>query len=191
MHRPFHPTAFALWRRRGQLTIGSHTSLAPSALFSIDRGSRITLGTRCRIDHGVVLATYGGSIEIGDRVSVNPYTILYGHGGLRIGDETRIAAHCTIVPADHVFADAAVPIRQQGLVKRGIEIGRDVWIGAGCRILDGARIGDGSVIAAGAVVRGELAPYCVYGGVPARNLKDRGETGPGQDIRTDGARPST
>jgi serine acetyltransferase len=34
-----------------------------------------------------------------------------------------------------------------------VEIGDDVWIGAGVTILDGVKIGSGSVIGAGSVVR--------------------------------------
>jgi acetyltransferase-like isoleucine patch superfamily enzyme len=48
-----------------------------------------------------------------------------------------------------------------------------VWIGANATILDGARIGKGAVIAAGAVVDGEVPPYEIWGGVPARKLKAR------------------
>ena len=41
-----------------------------------------------------------------------------------------------------------------GKVKIGdIEIGNNVWIGAGCIILRGSKIGDNCVIAAGTIVR--------------------------------------
>lgn len=48
---------------------------------------------------------------MGDRVSVNPFSILYGHGGLRIGSDVLIAGHVTIVPANHRFEQADLPIR--------------------------------------------------------------------------------
>ncbi|WP_159964718.1 CatB-related O-acetyltransferase [Profundibacterium mesophilum] len=52
-------------------------------------------------------------------------------------------------------------------------IGSDVWIGDGVVILPGIRIGVGAVLAANAVVIGDVAPYSVMGGVPARVLKRR------------------
>ncbi len=54
-----------------------------------------------------------------------------------------------------------------------ISIGSDVWIGNNVTILDGAKIGDGAVIGAGSVVRGELPPYSINAGVPARTIRYR------------------
>lgn len=120
-----------------------------------------------------MLLSYGGSIEIGDDCTVNPYSILYGHGGLKIGNGVRIAAHCTIIPSNHNFADRSVDIRLQGLTNLGITIEDDVWIGTGVRILDGVTIAKGCIVAAGAVVTQSTSPYTIVGGVPSRKLKDR------------------
>lgn len=54
-----------------------------------------------------------------------------------------------------------------------VEIGSDVWIGAGALILDGVHVGNGAVIAAGAVVTRDVEPYSVVGGVPAKLIKYR------------------
>ena len=117
--------------------------------------------------------TYGGNITIGDFCSINPYTILYGHGNLSIGNNVLIAAHCVIIPANHIFSDLDSPINSQGLTTKGIIIEDDVWIGAGCRILDGVTVGKGSIIAAGAVVNKDVEPYTIVGGVPAKIIKKR------------------
>jgi acetyltransferase-like isoleucine patch superfamily enzyme len=82
----------------------------------------ITIGPNCLILPGAILATYGGNISVGSNVSVNPYTVLYGHGGLRVGNDVRIAAHVTVIPANHTFDDPTIPIRRQRLVSRGIVI---------------------------------------------------------------------
>lgn len=100
-----------------------------------------------------MLIPYGGVISIGDDFSLNPYSVLYGHGGLSIGNSVRIAAGCVIIPANHVFSDPGTAIRAQGLTKLGIVIEDDVWVGANVTILDGAHISRGCVIAAGSVVR--------------------------------------
>jgi acetyltransferase-like isoleucine patch superfamily enzyme len=99
--------------------------------------------------------------------------VLYGHGGLVIGDHVRIAAHCVIVPANHGIALDGGLIAEQPLTKRGIRIGGNVWIGAGVRIVDGADIGAGCVVAAGSVVRGRLEANGIYAGVPARLVRMR------------------
>jgi acetyltransferase-like isoleucine patch superfamily enzyme len=120
-----------------------------------------------------MLLSYGGHIRLGPRCSVNPYSVLYGHGGLDIGAAVRIAAHCVIIPANHGIARNGVPIADQPETRRGIRIGDDVWLGAGVRVLDGAVLEEGCVVAAGAVVRGRLDAYGIYGGVPARFIRMR------------------
>jgi virginiamycin A acetyltransferase len=52
-------------------------------------------------------------------------------------------------------------------------IGNDVWLGSGATVLPGARIGDGAIVGACAVVSGEVPPYSVVAGNPARVLRRR------------------
>lgn len=52
-------------------------------------------------------------------------------------------------------------------------IGHDVWLGQGARVLPGARIGSGCIIGAGAVVAGDLPPYAIVAGNPARVIRMR------------------
>jgi len=54
--------------------------------------------------------------------------------------------------------------------KKLLVIGNDVWIGANVSILEGSIIGDGAIVATGAVVIGNLDPYTIYGGVPAKKI---------------------
>jgi acetyltransferase-like isoleucine patch superfamily enzyme len=109
-------------------------------------------------------------------VSINPYTVIYGHGGLRIGNNTRIAAHCIIVAANHRFEERSRPIREQGLTCKGIVVGEDVWVGSGVRILDGVEIEEGAIIAAGAVVTKKVDAFSIVAGVPAKRIGVRGES---------------
>jgi acetyltransferase-like isoleucine patch superfamily enzyme len=153
--------------------IGPHVIVMPGAVLKDDKGGSLTIGAGSVIHRGAMLLPYGGFIRIGRRCSVNPYCVLYGHGGLFVGDNVRIAAHCVIVPANHGIALDGGLIADQPLSKRGIRIGDNVWIGAGVRILDGADIGEGCVVAAGSVVRGRLEPNGIYAGVPAKLVRMR------------------
>lgn len=54
-----------------------------------------------------------------------------------------------------------------------VNIGNDVWIGAGATLLSGVSIGDGAVVGAKAVVAGDVPPYAVAAGNPARTVKMR------------------
>jgi len=119
--------------------------------------------------------TYGGSIKIGNDCSINPYTIIYGHGkGVSIGDKVLIAAHTLIIPSNHTFDKLDIPIGHQQPKSKGIIIRDNVWIGAGCQILDGVCINQGAVVAAGSVVNKDVPENAVVAGVPAMIIKYRG-----------------
>jgi len=153
-----------------------------SALADIEvstRGTPITIGARTMVDAFVKIKPAGGSgaVTIGADCAINSGTVMYTGNGIAIGDAVLIAANCTLAPTNHAFGDRAKRIRDQGFQpsRGGIVIGDDVWLGANTVVLDGAVIGQGCVIAAGSVVRGELEPYSIYAGVPAKRVGARGQ----------------
>jgi serine acetyltransferase len=160
-------------KKSNNIFLHSSVKMSENVVLDTRFGGSITIGENSELLQGVLIMTYGGTIEIGSVCSINPYTILYGHGNLKIGNNVLIAAHTVIIPANHVFTDVNTPINLQGLTTKGITIEDDVWIGAGCKILDGITIGKGAIIAAGAVVNKDVEPYTIVGGVPAKELKKR------------------
>ena len=77
-------------------------------------------------------------------------------------------------------------MNSQGLTKKGIAIGEDVWIGAGCKILDGVHIGNGTVIGAGSVVTKDIDAHLIAFGVPAKVAGRRHAASDGECVRTSG-----
>ncbi len=78
-----------------------------------------------------------------------------------------------LLAVEHIFQDPSRPVREQGIVARGIRIGDGAWIGAGAIVLDGVTVGEGAVVGAGAVVTRDIPPYAVAVGVPARVVRQR------------------
>lgn len=116
-----------------------------------------------------------GPIVIGDNVDIGIGTILYSSkngGGIYIGDGTIIAGQCYIIDMDHGIKKS-IPISKQINTVDKIEIGTDVWVGAGCKILKGSVIHDGAIIGAMALVKGEIAANGIAIGNPARIVKYR------------------
>ncbi|MFJ8190913.1 CatB-related O-acetyltransferase [Streptomyces sp. NPDC096094] len=61
-----------------------------------------------------------------------------------------------------------------GMPSRGdTVVGNDVWFGHGVTVMPGVRVGDGAIVAAGSVVTGDVPPYTVVGGNPARPIRSR------------------
>jgi acetyltransferase-like isoleucine patch superfamily enzyme len=137
----------------------------------------LVIGEGSKIMPDAKLIPQQGSIRIGRNCTIQYGCLLYGVGGLEIGDDTRIAAYTVITPMNHVYSDPNTPIYAQGETAVGVRIGRDVWIGSNVKILDGVEIGDGCVIGAGSVVTRSIPPYTVAVGVPARPLSRRGLAG--------------
>lgn len=158
---------------RGTVELGRGSYVAQGSHIIAEKGDKIVFGKRCHVHVGVVVASYGGNIKIGNNVRINPYSVIYGHGCVEIGDDVLIAAHTVIVPANHKFDRLDLPIRLQGLSTKGIKIESDVWLGARVTVLDGVTIGRGCVVGAGAVVTKDIAPFSIAVGAPARVICSR------------------
>ncbi|HWZ22828.1 MAG TPA: acyltransferase [Cytophagaceae bacterium] len=155
------------------IVIGKTTRIAKTAIIEIRGGGSIKIGEHSEILDGVMILTQGGAIEIGNNSSINVNSIIYGHGGLKIGNNVLIAGGTMVIPNNHNFILKDKTIIEQGCTAKGIIIGDDVWIGHGCTILDGITLAEGTVVGAGSVVNKSTEPYSVIAGIPARIIKYR------------------
>jgi acetyltransferase-like isoleucine patch superfamily enzyme len=146
-------------------------------IFPSVRGSRLVVGPECLLESFVVIRFVGGmgDIVIEEDTRIGSFgTLLSGHG-IHLGKHILVAAGCTIAPVNHNYERRDVPIVRQGFMpsRGGVVVEDDVWIGGRCVLLDGTHIEQGAIIAAGSVVRGRVPAYTIWGGVPARYIKDR------------------
>ncbi len=110
---------------------------------------------------------FGKNIFVGKNVFINFGCHFQDQGGIYIGDGTFIGSQCVLATINHGLD----PRERANNYPESIHIGEGVWIGSHATILPGVNIGDHAVIAAGAVVRGDVEPYTVVGGVPAKFIK--------------------
>jgi acetyltransferase-like isoleucine patch superfamily enzyme len=141
---------------------------------------RLLLGPRVVVDRGVVLhcggmdwSPPGGGISLGANCYLGPNCVLFGAGGIEIGEAALISPGVVITSHQHSFRRSDQDIRHQPLRFDRVVVGRDVWIGANATILPGVHVGPGSVIGAGAVVTNDIPPGVVALGVPARVSSER------------------
>lgn len=151
---------------RPNVVLGRGTNIGAGVVAKPGAGG-IAIGNECSLETGVVLETYGGLIDLGPRVFLGPYTVIYGHGGVSIGEDTLIAMHCRILSSNHTVPPLGTTIRSQPDIFLPTKIGRDVWLGAGVTVLGGVTIGDGCVVGAGAVVTKDLPAGTIATGIPA------------------------
>ena len=155
---------------------GSARWLLTRLILKLEGGSAfsVTLRKLYAKHHDIVIGDYTG-------IDFSP---------LRMKEKTRIGRYCSIYPtvtfqnADHprntissngIFYHRALGFSDGYELERvQIEVGHDVWIGDDAKILYPTRkIGTGAVIAANAVVVGDVPPYAIVGGYPARVLRYR------------------
>ena len=134
---------------------------------------KVSLGKNCFLGEGAMLVAQGGDIIIGDNTSINQYTVIYGMGGAKIGNNVRIGPRCSIIPQNHNYKRRETTIISQGMTSAGVVIEDDVWLGAGVIVVDGVHIRQGSVIGAGAVVTKNTEPYSINVGVPVKKIGER------------------
>lgn len=103
---------------------------------------------------------------LGDNVDLAKDVLITTGGKVTIGDRTLVGYGARIISSNHRVTELGV--YGTGHVARAVEIGSDVWIGAGAIILPGVQIGDHAVVAAGAVVTRDVPVGTIVSGVPAR-----------------------
>lgn len=158
----------------GQIKLAGSTKIDPLACLDVTPHSPqqyvIEIDENTHIKAYTRLAARGGFIRIGKRCSINPFCMIYGYGGVTIGDDVRIAAHTSIIAFNHIY-DGDGSIAHQGNSMKGVVIKDNVWIGAGVRILDGVTIHERCVVGAGSVVTHSVKPGSVIAGNPARVIR--------------------
>lgn len=143
-------------------------------------GNIIVINRNIKLGHNVMLYPdvmfFGdGLIDIGNNVDIGNGTLIYASkngGGVKIGDNTSIAAQSYIIDMDHGIC-AGELIRKQSNTVSPVSIGEDVWIAAGCKILKGSQIGNGAIVGASSVVKGIIPENAIAVGIPAKVKKYR------------------
>lgn len=113
------------------------------------------------------------NLTIGDNTNINHGTEIYAGGGISIGSGTMLAYEVFVMSDSRTFLGETPLKEQKGRIKKPVEIGSDVWIGARATILPGVNIGDHAIVAAGSVVTKSVNEWEIVGGNPAKVIGKR------------------
>ena len=166
----------------GRLTLGKNSNIWGSIRFLIDGNGSINIGndfhavSSRRRSYSTLFSpchltsVRGGKIILGNHVGLNGNTIVCKKQ-IKIEDETMIGANTIITDHD---GHSISPIDRwvQNDNPKEISIGKNCWIGMNCIILKGVSIGNNTVIAAGSIVVKDCKENSVYGGNPAKKIKN-------------------
>ncbi|HEY1358352.1 MAG TPA: acyltransferase [Thermoleophilaceae bacterium] len=149
--------------------------IGPGSVLQIGKGARIELGRWSWLGHGCKLRSHEGVISIGAKSVLGQECTISAYQHVSIGRECVIADRVMLIDFDHGMVEVERPIRLQGIYKRDVRVGNNVWIGYGACILRGVTVGDNAVIGTNAVVTRDVPDNAVVAGVPARVIRMRDE----------------
>lgn len=155
------------WRTDGMLFLGRRLEI------QINRRAEVRFGRFVWIGDGTKIRCHEGVVEIGEKTVMGQECTISAYQRVRIGAECVIADRAMFIDFDHGVVEIERPIRLQGIYKRDVLVGSNVWIGYGACVLRGVSIGDNSIIGTNTVVTKDVPANAVVAGIPARVIRMR------------------
>jgi acetyltransferase-like isoleucine patch superfamily enzyme len=165
--RRLFTTAGWRWETDGPVFFGRDLQL------QIGRRGKIRFGRFVWIGDGSKLRCHEGVVEIGAKTVMGQECTISAYQHVRIGEQCVIADRAMFIDFDHGIVEVERPIRLQGIYKRDLVVGSNVWIGYGACFMRGVTVGDNSVVGTNAVVARDVPANAIVGGVPARIIRMR------------------
>jgi acetyltransferase-like isoleucine patch superfamily enzyme len=180
-HRMLRPTyvplvARWLWlklRFRGRLRTDGLSFVCSGVKFEIGRHATVRLGRWSWIGDGCKVRAHEGEVSIGAKSVLGQECTISAFQHVSIGRECIIADRVMMIDFDHGVVEVERPIREQGIYKRNVEVGHNVWIGYGACLLRGVTVGDNAIIGTSSVVTCDVPADSVVAGIPARVIRER------------------
>jgi acetyltransferase-like isoleucine patch superfamily enzyme len=167
LRRRFLTKAGRRWRTNGLVFFGRGLELEIAANGRVDFGRFVWIGDKTKI------RCHEGRVEIGDKTVMGQECTISAYQHVRIGQQCVIADRAMFIDFDHGVVEVERPIRLQGIYKRDVIVGSNVWIGYGACILRGVSVGDNSIVGTNSVETKDVPANAVVAGIPARIIRMR------------------
>ncbi len=165
-----------LWlkaRWRGRLQTDGLCFVAPDVIFEIGPDAVLRLGRWSWIGHGTKIRVHEGEVEIGAKTVMGQECTISAFQHVSIGRECIVADRVMLIDFDHGVVEVDRPVREQGIYKRDVRVGHNVWIGYGACFLRGTTTGDNAVIGSQTIVSKDVPENAVAAGAPVRVIRMR------------------
>lgn len=138
---------------------------------------RIEVGDSVIVDDFVFLMA-GEETRIGSFVHLGAFTSIAGGGRLVMEDFAGLSGGVRLYTGNEDYSggcltNPAVPAPFRVPLRSFVHLGKHVIVGANAVLLPGITIGEGAVVGAQSLVTRDCEPWTIYGGAPARSLRER------------------
>ncbi len=155
------------WQTNGPVFFGKGLEL------EVGRTGKLTFGPFVWIGDRTKIRCHEGEVEIGAKTVIGQECTISAFQNVRIGRECVIADRAMFIDFDHGIVEVERPIRKQGIYKRDVVIGSNVWVGYGACFLRGVAVGDNAVVGTSAVVTRHVPANAIIAGSPAKVIRMR------------------
>jgi acetyltransferase-like isoleucine patch superfamily enzyme len=149
--------------------------ICPGVQLEIGRHATLRIGRWAWLGHGTKIRVHEGEVSIGAKTVLGQECTISAFQHVSIGRECIVADRVMLIDFDHGVVEVDRPIRLQGIYKRDVRVGHNVWLGYGACILRGVAIGENAIVGTSAVVTKEVPANAVVAGSPARVIRMREE----------------
>ena len=156
-----------------RLQIDGPCFICPGVKLEIGKQATLRIGRWSWIGHGSKIRIHEGEVRIGAKTVMGQECTISAYQHVHIGRECIIADRVMLIDFDHGVVEVERPIRLQGIYKRDVNVGHNVWMGYGACVLRGVTIGDNSVLGTYAVATKDVPANAVAAGVPAKVIRRR------------------
>jgi acetyltransferase-like isoleucine patch superfamily enzyme len=147
--------------------------VCPGVTLEIGRNATLRIGRWAWIGDGTKIRVHEGEVSIGAKTVMGQECTISAYQHVEIGRECIVADRVMLIDFDHGVVESERPIRLQGIYKRDVRVGHNVWMGYGACILRGVSVGDNAIIGTSSVLTRDVPENAVVAGVPARVIRMR------------------
>ena len=138
----------------------------------------MSIGNNVRIDDFCILSAGNNPFILEDYIHISAGVYIYGQNGFHMKSLTNISAGSKIYTQSDSFCGnyligPSIPNRLRNVYGSPLVIEKYTIIGAGSIVLPGAIIGEGVAIGANSLITKDCKPWSIYGGSPAKFIKER------------------
>jgi putative colanic acid biosynthesis acetyltransferase WcaF len=147
------------------LQVSSRVRAATLRAFGARIGSNVIMRPRLRVK-------FPWNLDVGDNCWIGEGVWIHNQSFVTIGDNAVVSQEAFITTGSHDIYESMDLIVKPVVVRRG------AWVTTRCIVLQGVEVGENAILTPGSVANKSLPPNSIWGGNPAKFIRERWQNVP-------------